>query len=49
MVLGFIFGPIALIALAGYPDLEDRSYQRDSAAELSLIKEDVDAMRRSQD
>ena len=49
MVLGFIFGPIALIALAGYPDLEDRRYQRDSAAELSLIKDDVDAMRRSQD
>ena len=24
MVAGFIFGPIALIALAGYPDLEKR-------------------------
>ena len=29
-----------------YPDLEDRKHQRDSAAELSLIKDDVDAMRR---
>ena len=47
LVLGLIFGPISLIALAAYPDLEDRKHQRDSAAELSLIKDDVDAMRRS--
>ena len=38
LVLGLLFGPVALIALAGYPDLEDRKHQRDSAAELSLIK-----------
>ena len=31
------------------PGLEDRKHQRDSAAELSLIKDDIDAMRRCQD
>jgi len=36
LVLGLLFGPVALIALTGYPDLEDRKHQRDSAAELSL-------------
>ena len=41
MVVGFIFGPMALLALAAYPDLEDRKHQRDIAAELSLIKDDV--------
>ena len=40
LVLGLLFGPIAL---AAYPDLEDRRHQRDSATELSLIKDDVDA------
>ena len=49
LVLGLLFGPVALIALAGYPDLEDRKHQRDSAAELSLIKDDIDAMRRGKD
>ena len=49
LVLGLLFGPLALIALATYPDLENRKQQRDSAAELSLIKDDVDAMRRGQD
>ena len=29
LVLGLLFGPVALIALAGYPDLEDRKHQRD--------------------
>ena len=41
----FVFGLVALMALAAYPDLENRKHQRDSAAELSLIKDDVDAMR----
>ncbi len=49
LVLGLLFGPVALIALAAYPDLEDRKHQRDSAAELSLIKDDIDAMRRGKD
>ena len=48
LVLGLLFGPIALIALAAYPDLEDRKHQRDSAAELSLIKDDIDAISPSQ-
>ena len=47
--LGLLFGPIALIALAAYPDLEDRKHQRDSTAEMSLIKDDVDAIRRGKD
>ena len=46
---GLIFGPFALLALIAYPDLEDRKHQRDSAAELSLIKDDIDAMRRGKD
>ena len=29
--------------------MRDRKHQRDSAAELSLIKDDIDAMRRGQD
>ena len=49
LVLGLLFGPIARIALAAYPDLEDRKHQRDSSAELSLIKDDVNAMRRGKD
>ena len=47
--VGIAFGPIALIALAAYPALEDRKHQRDSAAELSLIKDDVDAICRGKD
>ena len=49
LVLGIVFGPIALLALAAYPDLEDRKLQRDSAADLSVIKDDIDAIRRSKD
>ena len=49
MVAGGFFGPIALLALAAYPDLEDRKHQRNTAAELSLIKDDIDAIRRSKD
>ena len=49
MVAGVFFGPIALLALAAYPDLEDRKHQRNTAAELSLIKDDIDAIRRSKD
>ena len=37
------------MALAAYPDLEDRKHQRNTAAELSLIKNDIDAMRRGKD
>ena len=48
-VAGVFFGPIALMALAAYPDLEDRKHQRNTAAELSLIKDDIDAMRRGKD
>ena len=42
-----IFGPFALLALIAYPDLEDRRQQRNSAAELSSIKDEIAAMRRS--
>ena len=49
MVAGVFLGPIALLALAAYPDLEDRKHQRNTAAELSLIKDDIDAIRRSKD
>ena len=49
MVAGGFFGPIALLALAAYPDLEDRKHQRNTAAELSLIKDDIDAIRREKD
>ena len=49
MVAGVFFGPIALLALAAYPDLEDRKHQRNTAAELSLIKDDIDAIRRNKD
>ena len=49
LVLRLLFGPIELNALAAYPDLEDRKHKRDSAAELSLNKDDVDAMRRGKD
>ncbi len=49
LVLGLFLGPIALILLAAYPDLEDRKHQRDSAADVSLIKDDVDAMHRGKD
>ena len=49
MFAGLFFGPIALLALAAYPDLEDRKHQRNAAAELSLIKDDIDAMRRGKD
>ena len=48
-VAGIFFGPIALLALAAYPDLEDRKQQRNTAAQLSLIKDDIDAMRRGKD
>ena len=48
-MLGLLFGPVVLITLAGYLDLEDRKYQRDSAAELSLIKDDIDAICRGKD
>ena len=44
---GDLFGPIALLAPAAFPDFEDRKHQRNIAAELSLIKDDIDAMRRS--
>ena len=37
------------LALAAYPDLEDRKHKRNTAAELSLIKDDIDAIRRSKD
>ena len=49
MVAEVFFGPIALLALAAYPDLEDRKHQRNTAAVLSLIKDDIDAIRRSKD
>ena len=49
MVAGVFFGPSALLALAAYPDLEDRKHQRNTAAELSLIKDDIYAIRRSKD
>ena len=32
-----------------YLDLEDRKYQRDSAAQLSLIKDDIDPICRGKD
>jgi hypothetical protein len=47
MVSGFIFGPIALLALTAYPDLEDRRHQRDTASELSLIKDNVGELCRN--
>ena len=47
MVWGFIFGPIALLALTAYPDLEDRKHQRDTASELSLIKDNVGELCRN--
>ena len=49
LVLGLLFGPIALIAVTAYPDLEDRKHQRNSDVELSLIKDDVNATRRGKD
>ena len=49
MVAGVFFGPIALMALDAYPDLEDRKHQRNTAAELLLIKDDIDAIRRGKD
>ena len=47
MVWGLIFGPIALLALTAYPDLEDRKHQRDTASELSLIKDNVSELCRN--
>ena len=47
MVSGFIFGPLALLALTAYPDLEDRRHQRDTASELSLIKDNVGELCRN--
>ena len=46
---GGVFRPIALLVLAAHPGLEDRTYHQNIAAELSLIKDDLDAIRRSQD
>ena len=47
MVLGFIFGPIALLVLAAYSDLEDRRHQLDTASELSLINDNVGVLCRN--
>ena len=47
MVWGLIFTPIALIAMTAYTDIEQRKHQRDTASELSLIKDNVSELCRN--